>query len=87
MYIYAHTQVRRIASSRRVKGRHELKVEWTGYDQSSNTWVARDILLEDVPLMLAAYEANAPSPQVSGLIHQISFIYTMKYDTYVRMTK
>ena len=79
--------MRRIASSRRVKGRHELNVEWTGYDQSDNTWVAREILLEDVPLMLAAYEANAPTPQVSGLIHQISSIYIMKYDTRALCTR
>jgi len=44
--------------SRILKGRHELYVEWKGYDQSHNSWVLRQILLEDVPALLAAYEAK-----------------------------
>ena len=51
--------VSRICASRILKGRHELYVEWKGYDQSHNSWVLRQILLEDVPALLAAYEAKS----------------------------
>ena len=33
-------------------------MEWAGYDQSWGTWVHRDSLLEDVPTMVAAYDAD-----------------------------
>jgi len=51
-------EVSRICASRILKGRHELYVEWKGYDQSHNSWVLRQILLEDVPALLAAFEAK-----------------------------
>ena len=38
--------------------RCEMYVEWAGYDQSWGTWVHRDSLLEDVPTMVAAYDAD-----------------------------
>jgi len=57
-------EIRRISNSRIYKGRRELWVEWTGYDQSHNCWVLRDILVADVPAMLAAYEANPSSFKV-----------------------
>jgi len=47
-----------ICASRILKGRYELYVEWKGYDQSHNSWVLRQILLEDVPALLDAYEAK-----------------------------
>jgi len=33
-------------------------VEWQGYDQSQNGWVARSSLLHDVPHLVHAFEAN-----------------------------
>ena len=51
-------EVSRMCGSRILKGRHELYVEWKGYDQSHNSWVLRQKLLEDVPALLAACEAN-----------------------------
>ena len=51
-------EVSRICASRILKGRHEIYVEWKDYDQSHNSWVLRQILLEDVPALLAAYEAK-----------------------------
>lgn len=54
-------EIRRISDSRTYKGRHEFWVEWTGYDQSDNCWLPRDVLLADVPETLAAYEANPSS--------------------------
>ena len=54
-------EIRRISNSRTHKGRRELWVEWTGYDQSHNCWVLRDVLVADVPAMLTAYEANPSS--------------------------
>ena len=33
-------------------------MEWAGYDQSWGTWVHRDSLLEDVPALVAAYDAS-----------------------------
>jgi len=51
-------EVSRICASRILKGRHELYLEWKGYDQSHNSWVIRQILLEDVPASLAVYEAK-----------------------------
>jgi len=51
-------EVSRIGASRILKGRHEFYVEWKGYDQSHNSWVLWQILLEDVPALLAAYEAK-----------------------------
>ena len=51
-------EVSRICASRILKGRHELYMEWKGYDQSYNSWVLRQILLEDVPALLAVYEAK-----------------------------
>jgi hypothetical protein len=35
-----------------------LWVEWQGYDQSQNGWVARSSLLQDVPHLVHAFEAN-----------------------------
>ena len=51
-------EVSRICASRILKGRHEIHVEWKGYDQSHNSWVLRQILFEDVLALLAAYEAK-----------------------------
>ena len=33
-------------------------MEWKGYDTSHNSWVHRDVLQEDVPALLAAYDLN-----------------------------
>jgi len=47
-----------ICASRILKGQHELYIEWKGYDQSHNSWVLQQILLEDVLALLTAYEAK-----------------------------
>jgi len=51
-------EVSRICASRILKGQHELYVEGKCYDQSHNSWVLQQILLEDVPALLEAYEAK-----------------------------
>ena len=51
-------EIRRIVGHRLHKQRSEMYVEWAGYDQSWGTWVHRDSLLEDVPTMVAAYDAD-----------------------------
>ena len=51
-------EVSRICTSRILKGRHELYVKWKDYNQSHNSWVLLQILLKDVPALLAAYEAK-----------------------------
>jgi hypothetical protein len=38
--------------------RPELLVEWSGLDRSYLKWVHRDVLLDDVPDLVRAYEAN-----------------------------
>ena len=53
-----HYEIQRICNSRCLNGRHEMLVEWEGYDQSHNSWVHRDMLLEDVPAMVAVFDAN-----------------------------
>jgi len=51
-------EIRRIVGHRLHKQRQEMYVEWAGYDQSWGTWVHRDSLLEDVPALVAAYDAD-----------------------------
>jgi hypothetical protein len=41
----------------------EYLVEWTGFDASYNEWVHRDVLVQDVPSLLLAYDSS-PSPMV-----------------------
>ena len=50
--------IERICNARCHKGVDELCVEWQGYDQSQNGWVARSFLLQDVPHLVHAFEAN-----------------------------
>ena len=54
-------EVCQISNASTYKGQSYFWVEWTGYDQSHNCWVLRDVLLADVPALLAAYEANSSS--------------------------
>ena len=51
-------EIRRIVGHRVHKQRSEMYVEWAGYDQSWGTWVHRDSLLEDVPALVAQYDAD-----------------------------
>ena len=53
-----HYEIKRICNARCHKGVDELWVEWQGYDQSQNGWVARSSLLQDVPHLVHAFEAN-----------------------------
>jgi len=54
-----HYEISRICNARCHKGVDELWVEWKGYDQSQNGWVARFLLLHDVPHLVHAFEANS----------------------------
>jgi len=53
-----HYEIKSICNSRCHKGVDELWVEWQGYDQSQYGWVARSSLLQDVPLLVHAFEGN-----------------------------
>jgi len=53
-----HYEISRICNARCHKGVDELWVEWKGYNQSQNGWVARSSLLHDVPHLVHAFEAN-----------------------------
>ena len=57
-------EVDKIVWNRTLKGRREILVRWTGYDESHNQWVRRSVLEEDVPALVLAYDAN-PSVFVS----------------------
>ena len=56
-------EIDRILGDRVLHGRPEYCVAWKGYDQSHDTWVHRDVLREDVPALLRAYDANPTSFQ------------------------
>ena len=51
---------------RSTKGVEEMFVHWKGYDASHGRWVSRASLLQDVPALVAAYDAN-PSVLVPRL--------------------
>jgi len=53
-----HYEIKRICIARCLKDVDELWVEWQGYDQSQNGWVALTSLLQDVPHLVHAFEAN-----------------------------
>ena len=53
-----HYKIKRIYNARCYKGVDELWVEWQGYDQSQNSWVAQSSLLQDVPHLVHAFEAH-----------------------------
>jgi len=53
-----HFKIKRICNAWRHKGVDKLWVEWQGYDQSQNGWVALSSLLQDVPHLVHALEAN-----------------------------
>ena len=54
----ARYEISRILWHRVLNRRPEYAVEWKGYDTSHNSWVHRDVLQEDVPALLAAYDLN-----------------------------
>jgi len=56
--VVPHYEINRICNARCHKGVDELWVEWQGYDQSQNGWVAQSSLLQDVPHLVHAFEAN-----------------------------
>ena len=51
-------EIRRICGDRIHKRRPELLVEWVGFDTSHLKWVHRDVLMQDVPAVVRAYEAD-----------------------------
>jgi len=53
-----HYEISRICNARCHKGVDELWVEWKGYNQSQNGWVARSSLVSDVPHLVHAFEVN-----------------------------
>jgi len=64
-----------ISNARTHKGQPNLWVEWKGYDQSHNCWVHRDVLIADVPALVAAFytrpstftaRASAPKRTTTG---------------------
>ena len=57
-------EIKRILLYRFHKQRPEYLVEWTGFDASFNQWIHRDVLDQDVPEMVRAYDAN-PSPMLA----------------------
>jgi hypothetical protein len=50
-------EIRRILLYRCFKQRPEYLVEWTGLDSSFNMWIHKDVLEQDVPNMVQAYQA------------------------------
>ena len=50
-------EIRRILLYRCFKQRPEYLVEWTGLDASFNMWIHKDVLEQDVPNMVQAYQA------------------------------
>ena len=56
-------EVDKILCHRTFKGRREMLVRWTGYDESHNQWVRRSVL-EDVSALVLTYDAD-PSVFVS----------------------
>ena len=57
-------EIKRILLYRFHKQRPEYLVEWTGFDASFNQWIHRDVLDQDVPEMVRAYDEN-PSPMLA----------------------
>ena len=53
-----HYEIERICNAQCHEGVDELWVEWQEYDQSQNGWVAQSSLLQDVPHLVHAFEAN-----------------------------
>jgi hypothetical protein len=51
-------EIRRICGDRIHKRRPELLVEWVGFDTSHLKWVHRDVLMQDVPAVVRAYDAD-----------------------------
>ena len=51
-------EIRRICGDRIHKRRPEVLVEWVGFDTSHLKWVHRDVLMQDVPAVVRACEAD-----------------------------
>jgi hypothetical protein len=56
-------EIKRILLYRFHKQRPQFLVEWTGFDESFNQWIHKDVLDQDVPDMVRAYDEN-PSPML-----------------------
>jgi hypothetical protein len=53
-----HYEINRICNARTHTKVREFWVEWQGYDQSPNSWVSRESLMQDVPALVWAFEQN-----------------------------
>jgi len=53
-----HYEIKRICNARTHKRVRELWVEWQGYNQSQNSWVSRESLMQDIPALVWAFERN-----------------------------
>jgi len=53
-----HYEIKHISNARTHKKVREVWVEWQGYDQSQNGWVSRESLMQDVPVLVWAFERN-----------------------------
>ena len=53
-----HYEISCICNARCHKGVDKLWVEWKGYNQSQNGWVAQSSFLHNVPQLVHAFEAN-----------------------------
>jgi len=51
-----HYEIKRICNAHTHKKVRELWVEWQGYNQSQNSWVSRESLMQDV--LVWAFERN-----------------------------
>jgi len=47
--------ISQISNARTQKGQRELWVEWKGYDQWHHCWEHRDVLMVDVPALVADF--------------------------------
>jgi len=53
-----HCEIKRICNARTHKKVLQFWVEWQGYDQSQNWWVSRESLMQDVPVLVWAFDRN-----------------------------
>jgi hypothetical protein len=58
-------EIKRIVAHRVCHRRPEYWVQWEGYDAAWDMWVHRDVLVEDVPLMVTVYHALGGLPMQS----------------------
>ena len=61
-------EVETVLSSRIRRGKKEYLIKWKGYPDTDNQWYPREDLLEDIPDLIAAFEASRRrSPRRGGV--------------------